>query len=392
MPFTAPLFFITGGGANWAGWDGSKDVTYTRTGADGIVAFNYFSDVYGMLVTGNSNAGDDDLQCTLVTRSGDTVSFGAPVTHNTSSGLEAGTTGSSRGGLGRTASGELILQDAVGKFRTYYMSGASMTQSDLISNGQFVSSGIGGIRRSDGGFISYSGNVIRNSSLTDPATSTPEMAETAEALWSSPQQAKHFTEQIPGFVDDDTAIFFQVNVSNADQFKAYKYDLTGSNNARGTFTDLGFDDYNEDSSASQLAEMDRVYMTPPFETTGFNDTALQLEGDAGGGTLTMHAYQNGDTSYSTSTLAVSGIGDITEGNGCFVGPNNNVFLYAGLKGPVDGTWTIHVLKYVLPTNTLTQVTTIDAGVMTSEICGLHRFDDNYAILHYDTTKVRLLIP
>ena len=391
MPFTAPLFFITGG-ANWKGWDGSNDVTYTRTGANGIVAFNYFSNVYGMLVTGNTNAGDDDLQCTLVTRSGDTVSFGTPVTHNTASGLTAGSSGSSQGGLGRTASGELILQDDVGKFRTYYMSGSSMTQSNLISSGQFVSNGTGGIRRSDGGFISYSNNVIRNSSLTDPATSTPEMAETAEALWSSPQQAKGFTEQIPGFVDDDTAIFFQVNASNADQFKAYKYDLTGSNNARGTFTDLGFDDYAEDSSTSQLAEMDLTYMTPPFETTGFNDTALQLEGDAGGGTLTMHAYQNGDTSYSTSTLAVSGIGDITEGNGCFVGPNNSVFLYAGLKNDGDGTFTIHVLKYVLSTNTLTQVTTIDAGAMTSEMSGLHRFDDNYAILHYDTTKVRLLIP
>ncbi len=392
MPFTAPLFLVSG--KDWTTWDGTKDTTFTLSGAETQYGFSQITGNYGLIVyhEDNSSAGDDYMAVKLVTRAGTSISFGSQVIHNQASQFDKTAGSSSTGTLARTADGAVILGDRTGKFRTYYMSGSTLVQSDLISPAEgFNIFGGSGIRRSDGNFIQYDDNEIIEYSVTDAKTSTPEMTQTEIALFNSPAQAKQFIEQVPGFVDDDTAIFFQVNDSNANQFKAFKYAVNGADNTRGEFTGLGFDDYTSDSAGgTTMAEVDATFMTPPFETTGFSDIALQIEADAGGGKLVMHAYRNGDTTYKTATVSATGIGNTFLGSGCWVGPTNNVFLYCGQTNDGDGTVTHTLYKYVYSTNTFTLVTTIDGGSSTSNNPTLARFGNDNAMLTFGPGHVRLL--
>lgn len=392
MPFTAPLFIASS--KDWAEWDGTKDTTFSLSGADTQYAFSQITGNYGLIIyhVDNSSAGDDYMAVRLVTRTGDSISFGSQVIHNQSSVFDKLAGASSSGTLARTADGAVILGDRTGKFRTYYMSGSTLVQSDLIAPGSvYVTSGGSGIRRSDGNFIQYDDNEIIEYSVTDAKTSTPEMALVEEALFNSPAQSKAFIEQVPGFVDDDTAIFFQVRDTDANQFKAFKYAVNGADNTRGDFTGLGFDDYTSDSAGgTTMAEVDATFMTPPFETTGFSDIALQIEADSGGGKLVMHAYKNGETTYKTATVSATGIGDTFLGNGCWVGPTNNVFLYCGQSSDGDGTVTYKLYKYVYATNTFSIVATIDGGSSQANNPTLARFGNDNAILTFGPNHVRLL--
>ena len=386
----------TTAGADWSAWDGSSDVTQDTVSFSGNVehflSFEWFDETYGLVVySKDPGAGFDQIKVRLVTNTNDTLTYGLEVDHSVTN-----YTGFTRndGFVGRTANGEIIVKinDNTGKFRTYWMSGSSLQQSDLVTT-TMPAGGTGLIRNTDGDFIIQNRvRTIYKVTFSNIATSTPSDSIT-ELEFGTSSTMIQLTEQVNGFFDKNTVIgFYDYGGSGLKPSgKANKMDVTGGD-GDPTVSFSGLSEITFDLVAGSTASIGWEQPHPPFETTDFTNKSLFWElSNTPSGTQRITKYVSGATSYAQANITDADIpnGD-TSVNGIYVGSNDTVFLYMMMD---IGTNSLIFIRYNTSTNTIDQPLIVDNGAsFTSEEARLCRWGNDRAMLMYNGDKIRLLVP
>lgn len=401
----------TGAGSSATGvnafvdWDGSNDFTLTRSGAtDQWIGFAPFNSEYGVLVHAVDSSQDVIMYDVIRNNSG-TLSI-------TSQQNTLTTTSSSDytdfGLVAPTQDGSVIYDGvSVGtsKYKRFTISGSTVSVADGVTSGRSL--------YNRPLFVSRAGesngyNNIRHggTSQSEKVTTTDDFASNESVTSETQSNVSYFYGSgrfVPGFVDKDTVVALN-STDSGDTFQPYKIDLTTTGSQTpGTFTgspssqDITlYDSANSTNFTSNVFDWTK-FATPMFNDTAFNDTAFVIRREGGGSSnkYMIESYKANDASFNRSnviTLTAGGSSD-TSATGCFVGANNDVFLFANWH---ITTSRIIVMKYVLSTNTLSEVLnftiTRHSDAAENAVVRLHRWGDDGALMTYNENKIRLIKP
>ena len=399
----------TATGANsFVGWDGTNDHTFTRNAAVlNFIGFAPFTDEYGVMISSLDSGGGtrDKIQYDVMRNNSGTLSI-------TSQGNilinDVGTSGytAQKFGLVAPLQDGKVLYDPKDTNESDYKIFSFDSSDNTVtatgggtSNRTMHSTPIFVDRASD----STGYNNISNHKLGETIATGNHFESTPTVSTESSSNDSYFYSTgngVPGFVDNDTP-FFLNSTDNGATLQPYKIDLgTAGSQSPTAFsgsptnsqTMSQFDTANSTNFSTNGFEID-VFATPPFNSVAFNDLAIfvRREGGSPSNKFVFDSYKANDSSVQRSnivTLSAGSSGSDTSGTCCFVGENNDVFLFAYYS--VVGTRVI-VLKYVHSTNTLSEVLNFSETLPSSnEEVRLHRWGSSGAILTYGTTKMRLL--
>jgi hypothetical protein len=195
---------------------------------------------------------------------------------------------------------------------------------------------------------------------------------------------------IPGHVDANTMHVIKSADGDSIQPTKMEFDSTG---AQSLSLFSGSPSSNNDIEDSDNYIAWPQGMDPPYYTTDFNDTSIFIARGGGGSNtakVQVHAYKAGESSFNKSDILSVSAGTITDTHvtGCFVGADNDVFLFSMVQVATDA---LVVFKYIYSTNTLSEVFRIAKGSdWNIEETRISRWGDDRAVLFYDDDKIRLL--
>jgi hypothetical protein len=404
----------TGAGStasNWAAWDGSNDSTYdidTLVGGTNVtqqwLGFCAFSDTHGVTASISGAGGTRYINYHVLKNSNDTVTSPGNATGLNTGGSTFGNSAQdSRGFLTQTNGGNIL--SSWGNAATNDTQILSISGDTVTAHTAFNAGSLGGDTRANFIFRRPGTNVFNI--LNDGGNRGYKMTLTENGNSSSAAIGADITvngdfyyegRTFPGHVDANTMLMSTGADASAIQPIKIEFDETGSQTA-GTFS--GPPNGNlagvwSDYSSSSGIDQSPYSGTPPYFTTDFNDTMLffSIGGSGGDGNgnkkLNCLAYKAGESSFSSSNIITVSAGTIvdTHVTGCFVGADNDVFLLSLIQTSTDS---LVVFKYVLSTNTLSEVFRVANGSnWDSEQARLARWGDDRAILIYNNDKIRLL--
>jgi hypothetical protein len=291
------------------------------------------------------------------------------------------------------------------KYKRFTISGSTVSVADGVTSGRSLYSHPLFVSRA-GESNGYNNIRMGGTSQSEKVTTTDDFASNESVTSETQSNVSYFYGsgyQVPGFVDKDTIVSLN-STDSGDTFQPYKIDLTTTGSQTPTtFTgspssqDINtYNTANGTNFGSGLVQYVK-FATPMFNDTSFNDTALaiRLEGSSPSNKYMVESYKANDASFNRSnviTLTAGGSSD-TSATGCFVGANNDVFLFANWHLTTSR---IIVMKYVLSTNTLSEVLnftiTRHSDAAENAVVRLHRWGDDGALMTYNENKIRLIKP
>ena len=392
---------------SFLGWDGSNDHTFTRNAAVlNFIGFAPFNDEYGVMISSLDSGGftRDKIQYDVMRNNSGTLSI-------TSQGNilinDVGTTGYTAQKFGLVAplqNGKVLYDSKDAGSSVYHIfsiSGSTVgTATGGTANRTEHNRGLFVSRTSDS--TGYNNINLKNLGETIE-TSGHHFEQTPTVSTESSSNTTYrygVGHGVPGFVDNDTPFFLNDRFGQGEKLEPFKIDLSTAGAQAGILfsgsptnsqTMTQFDTANSTNFGTNSYEID-VFATPPYNDVGFNDTAIFIRREVGGSSnkFVFDSYKAGDSSVARSnivTVSNFGTDGDTSGTCCFVGATNDVFLFAGYN---PGDTQIVVLKYVLSTNTLSEVLNFSESLSGNEEVRLHRWGSSGAILTYGTTKMRLI--
>lgn len=410
----ANSIFGTGAGSSASSnsfleYDGSNDSTYdidTLVGGSNVVqqwlGFCAFSDTHGVTASINATGGTRYINYHVLKNSNDTLTSPGNAT-----GLNTGTGTytNERGLLTQTNGGNILA--SFGPATTNDTQILSISGDSLTAHTAFDAGRVGGdnqnhfVYRQPGTnvFVTLSDgeNAGYKFTLTENGDSS-SISVGADVSWGENVDYHYTKGHFPGFIDANTMLGLADPASNNDGSKVravkFNYGVTGNQNLSTTALSGTPTSDVDLESADNYFQQSRS-SNPAFYTTDFNDTSLFWErGGNSGNTakVRVHAYKAGDTSWSRSNIMslTAGTTSDTSFQGCFVGANNDVFLATFVQASISA---VVVMKYVLSTNTLSEVFRIsNSSSWDVEKIRIARWGDDRAILLYNNNKVRLLKP
>ena len=391
----------TATGANeFLNYDGSNDQTLTRNAAVlGFLGAGALSDEYAVSfhITDAGGSSLDLIRYDVLRNNSGTLSIAS----QDNSWLTTSSSSYSNFGMhiAQTNAGNLFAHKndmSNPRAAIFSLSGSTVTKHTDFNANMTAAQG-GRIHRRPGTdqFVNITGRGAEIVTLTDNGNSS-SMSTAAETTISSSEMHYNNARAIHGFKDANTVLMWKsVNNSapTADTIVPFEVDLTSTGSqsvspiSGVSAVDLDLDPPVTSSNVFDFSNEGQG----AFPTTDFNSTLMFFERDTQNtpGALRIYHYTSGDssiTSSNTLTLASGGTADISP-SGCFVGSNNDVFLFAY----VQPTNTIPLLKFVISTNTLSQIATISESMNVEKLI-LSRWGNNAALLQYNDTKMRLIKP
>ena len=394
----------TATGNSFTTWDGSNDTTFTTTTTTKhFIGFAPFDNEYGVLISAKDSGTNDKIQYDVIRNQSGTLSI-------TDGGNEFISTGSSnytslQGLVAPAQDGSVIYDsDSTGEnqYHKFTISSGTVTRNDggtsnrtMHTRPLFVdraadSTGYNNLDYSKRGETIATGNHFETSE-----TVSTESSSNVSLFYGDGRC-------VPGFVDKDTP-FWLNSTDSGETLQPFKIDLqtagsqtptTFSGSPTNSTTMTQFDSANSTFFSSNTYEFDQ-FATPMYNSTSFNDIAIMPKREGGGlnpNKMMFETYKAGDASVARSnicTLSTTISGDAS-GTGCFVGDNNDVFLFAAYQVSAGR---IFVLRYVHSTNTLTEILNFSETLPTAtgaEEVRLHRWFNQGALMTIGNTKIRFI--
>ena len=393
-------------GADWAAWDGSNDSTYDIDTLHGVsntteqwLGFCSFSDTHGIAasVSGHGTGTEKTITYHVLKNTSDTVTATSRVT-GFSTGSNSYASSLLKGFLVPTNGGNIL--SSWGNAATNDTQLVSISGDTLTAHTAFNAGSLGGDSRTqwifrrpgtnvynvlpDGKRLGYKMTLTENGNSSSAAIGADiSLGSNSDFYYSNPG--------IPGHVDANTMHVIKAADSNSIQPTKMEFDSTGAQSL-SLFSGSPSSNIDMESADNYVAWPQG--MDPPYYTTDFNDTSLFIErgsgGGAGGDKIRCHVYKAGETSFNRSNILTISAGDTgdTHYTGCFVGADNDVFLFSMIQPATDS---LIVCKYIYSTNTLSEVFRIVKGSdWNIEQTRISRWGDDRAVLFYDDDKIRLL--
>ena len=396
----------TATGANaFVDWDGTNDNTLTRNAAvDQWIGFAPFNSEYGVMVIA-VDSGADQIMYDVIRNNSGTLS----ITSQQNSLTTTSTSDYTDFGLVAPTQGGKVIYDGVSvgtsAYKVFSISGSTVSVSDGVTSGRTQHNNPLFVERT-GESNAYNNLRHGGTSNAEKVTTTDEFASNESVTTETQSNVSYFYGQnrfVPGFVDKDTIVAIN-STDSGDTFQPFKIDLTQTGpQTPGTFSgspssvDISiYDSANSTNFLSNVFDYAK-FATPQFNDTSFNDTAFVIRREGGGASnkFMVESYKANDSSFNRSnvlTLSAGGSSD-TSATGCFVGANNDVYLFANFD---IGSNRIIVCKFVLSTNTLSEVLnftiTRHSDVAENAVVRLHRWGDDGALMTYNENKIRLIKP
>jgi len=380
-------------GANaFVDWDGSNDDTFTRTSAvQGFLGFAAFNDEYGVSlhITDAGGSSFDHIRYDVLRNNSGTLSIANQdqsfLTTSTSNYIDF------RHKIMPTNSGNIFVDTDIGTndAAIFSISGSSVTQHTTFKSRTDL--GLGGkIYRqpSSDVYVNTGHRGAELMTLTDNGDSSSDSSGSSTFVASS-QMFYNQARVIQGFKDANTMLTYRSLQSGARYvIQPFELDLT-STGEQDVVSNLVGSQVTLDlaASGSNVIEFGQGGSSH-FETTDFNDMCIFIERKGGSpGQIRVHHFTTGDsTTLTSNTLTYSaGSDNDVSPTGCFVGANNDVFVFAHLQD----TSNMIICKFVKSTNTLSEITRIN-DTFNIEKCRMSRWGDGAALLTYNDVKMRLI--
>lgn len=388
-------------GANaFVDYDGSNDQTFTRNAAvQGFLGFAAFNDEYGVSlhITDAGGQSSDLIRYDVLRNNSGTLS----IANQDQSFLTTGTSNYTnfKANIVPTNSGNIYAYTDSGgsSAATLSISGSTVTLHTLFNSTQ--STGNGGYmfrRPSSDAYVNMLERGAEVMTLTDNGNSS-STSTGSESSVSSSDMFFNNARAVNGFKDANTVLMWKTNEDGGgtfiDSIQPFELDLTTTGSQSPVSTVSGVSAVNLDLNSPNPTNVSDFGQSggSHFETTDFNDTLMFFErkGSSTPGQIRVHHYTAGASSITTSntlTYSAGSDGD-TSFTGCFVGANNDVFLFAHLQDPSN----MIICKFVKSTNTLSEITRINES-FNVEKCRMSRWGDGAALLTYNDVKMRLIKP
>ena len=381
-------------------YDGSNDQTFTRNAAvQGFLGFAAFNDEYGVSlhITDAGGASSDLIRYDVLRNNSGTLS----IANQDQSFLTTGTSNYTnfKANIVPTNSGNIYAYTDSGgsSAATLSISGSTVTLHTLFNSTQ--STGNGGYmfrRPSSDAYVNMVERGAEVMTLTDNGNSS-STSTGSESSVSSSDMFFNNARAVNGFKDANTVLMWKTNEDGGgtfiDSIQPFELDLTTTGSQSPVSTVSGVSAVNLDLNSPNPTNVSDFGQSggSHFETTDFNDTLMFFErkGSGSPGQIRVHHYTTGASSITTSntlTYSAGSDGD-TSFTGCFVGANNDVFLFAHLQDPSN----MIICKFVKSTNTLSEITRINES-FNVEKCRMSRWGDGAALLTYNDVKMRLIKP
>ena len=380
-------------------YDGSNDVTFTRNAAVvGFLGFAPFNDEYGVSLhidDGGSGSTNDEVRYDVIRNNSGTLSITSqnqdfrPTSTPNYTNFRANIVPTNGGNIYGFAPTGVGLVDA----RIFSISGATVTCHTAFNSAQDQGDG-GRLFRRPGTdeYVHMKSRSAAVMTLTDNGDSSSSTIGADTSIASSDMFYDN-KRAINGFKDANTGLMWKTiedsPSTNINSIVPFEIDLTTTGTQSVTaISGVSAVALNLNTSVSNVIDFGQAGSNP-FQTTDFNNTLMFWERKGTDpGAIRVHHYTSGDSSITTSnTINFSHAdGDISP-TGCFVGANNDVFLFAMLAT----TTKLIIMKFVKSTNTLSTITTI-TETFNVEKCRMSRWGDDAALLQYNDTKMRLLLP
>ncbi len=390
----------TATGANsFVGWDGSNDDTFTRNAAvKGFLGFAPFNDEYGvsMVIIGTGNFSQDLIRYDVLRNNSGTLS----IANQDQSYVTTGSNNYSNfiANIHPTNGGNIYTHVNAGSTNDaaiLSISGSTVTKHTAFNSPQ--ETGIGGRmfrRPGTDQFIHVLSRSAQIMTLTDNGNSSSASMGSDSYVESSDMYYNN-ARAIHGFKDANTVLFWKSiddgGGTNIDSIVPFELDLTTTGSQSPPTPVSGVSAVNLDlGSTTNTIDFGNAG-TSAFDTTDFNNTLMFWERKGSGtpGRIRVHHYTPGDSSITSSnTLVFSSESDSDiSPTGCFVGTNNDVFLFAMKQEPNS----MVICKFVKSTNTLSEILKI-TETFNVEKCRMSRWGDGAALLTYNDVKMRLIKP
>lgn len=381
-----------GSTADFSLYDGSNDATFTRNAAvRGFLGFAAFNDEYGVSLhikdAGGSNA--DQIRYDVVRNNGGSLSI--PSQDQTFLTTSTSNFTNFKANLVRTNAGNIYIDtnDAeTNDAAIFSISGSTVTKHSHFNSTQ--SSGAGGrMYRRPGGnvYVNFETRGAELVTLTDNGNSSSTSTGAATSIASSNMFYNH-NRAVSAFKDANTALMWKSleNGGGPETIQPFELDLT-STGTQSVTTISNVSAVDLDLGSGSGVDFGNAGASE-YETTDFNDTLLFIEKKGSTpGQLRVHQYTSGAGSITTSntlTYSAGSDSDISP-TGCFVGADNDVFVFAHLQD----TSNMIICKFIKSTNTVSEIARISESFNT-ETCRISRWGDNAALLQYNDTKMRLI--
>jgi len=384
---------------SFLGWDGSNDNTLTRNAAvKGFLGFAPFNDEYGisMVIIDTGNFSQDLIRYDVLRNNSGTLSIAnqdqsyvTTAGNNNYSTFKANIHPTNGGNIYTHAEGVGTNDAAI-----LSISGSTVTKHTAFNSPQ--EQGIGGRmfrRPGTDQFVHVLSRSAQIMTLTDNGNSS-SVSMGSDIYVESSDMYYNNGRPVHGFKDANTVLFWKSidNASgNAASIQPFELDLTTTGSQSPPTPVSGVSAINLDlngTNSSNSIDFGQAG-TSAFDTTDFNNTLMfwERKGSGDPGRIRVHHYTPGDSSITTSnTLIFSGGSDSDiSPTGCFVGTDNDVFLFAMKQEP----GTMVICKFVKSTNTLSEITKI-TETFNVEKCRMSRWGDGAALLTYNDVKMRLI--
>lgn len=390
----------TATGANeFLNYDGSNDQTFTRNAAVlGFLGAGALSDEYAVSfhVTDAGGSSNDLIRYDVLRNNSGTLSISSQdnawLTTSSSSYTNFGMH------IAETNAGNLFAHKndmSNPRAAIFSLSGSTVTKHTDFNASMTENSGRIHRRPGTDQFVNITDNGAEIVTLTDNGNSS-SMSTGAGTNISTSNMFYNNGRAIHGFKDANTVLMWK-SISQTSPtpvtIEPFEVDLTSTGTQSvttisGAAADLDLDPPVTSSNVFDFGNEG----AGAFPTTDFNSTLMFFERDSQGtpGGLRVHHYTPGDSDVTTSntlTLSAGQASDV-DPTGCFVGSNNDVFLFAFVQ-PANSS--VALCKFVLSTNTLSEIAIISES-FNVEKCRLSRWGNNAALLQYDDVKMRLIKP
>ena len=391
----------TATGANaFVDYDGSNDQTLTRNAAvQGFLGFAPFNDEYGvsMVIIDAGGFSQDLIRYDVLRNNSGTLSIANQdqsyilTSSNNYTNFKANIHPTNGGNI-YTHAGAGSTNDAA----ILSISGSTVTKHTAFNSPQ--ENGLGGRmfrRPGTDQFVHILSRSAQIMTLTDNGNSSSSSMGSDIYVESSDMYYNN-GRAIHGFKDANTVLFWKsINNASGDisSIQPFELDLTTTGSQSPPTPVSGVSAINLDlnsPNSSNAIDFGNAGSSP-FETTDFNNTLMFWERKGSGtpGRIRVHHYTPGDSSITSSnTLVFSSESDSDiSPTGCFVGTNNDVFLFAMKQEPNS----MVICKFVKSTNTLSEILKI-TETFNVEKCRMSRWGDGAALLTYNDVKMRLIKP
>ena len=383
---------------SFLGYDGSNDQTFTRNAAvQGFLGFAAFNDEYGvsMHITDAGGSSNDLIRYDVLRNNSGTLSITSQ--DQTISTSNSSTYSGFNANIVPTNSGNIYAFSPASPNNTaniFSISGATVTRHDTFNSAQDQGNG-GRMYRRPGTdqYVHMRQRATSILTVTDNGNSSSTSNSTG-ITFSTGDMFYNNARMVNGFKDANTVIQWKTiensPSSNINSVVPCEVDLTTTGSQSLTaISGVSSVALNLNTSTSNAFDFGNQGASH-FETTDFNSTAMFFERKASGtGQLRIHHYTPGDSSVTSSNALTYSAGADTDlsPSGCFVGANNDVFLFAHLQDSGN----MIILKFVKSTNTLSEITRISES-FNIEKCRMSRWGDGAALLTYNDVKMRLIKP